>query len=230
MDLIKSIGRRECETYWGKCGGKPELYQCDNLEDSEKEIAGMVGEFVRENGDLKKGSLDVSLGLELYCRILSFDRGFTMRQASDDGVWRRMALDIVPEVVRLRWPVTEKGQMRKEYFWHGTSRLWLKGIWWYAHLSWQGDEKSTNKVLSCGTTDTKQALVERPGPAGFRVEMCREIMKRLPDLLSGKDGEAIFRALMILNTAKVRLNEPVFFDGGIEGYVDSLIASLEHLQ
>ncbi|MDC0322702.1 DUF6339 family protein [Verrucomicrobiales bacterium] len=215
---IKSLSISAAQQIWELEEGNPTRLVEDELKGDEQSVAFLIDEFVADHPEVRAGQLDNALGLQLYDSILSLDNGFTLRQAADNGVWRRLALQVVPEHVRSRWP-EKNGSQREQYFWKGSSRLWMKSIWWYCHLSWQGDRESTADVLENGTTDTRSALVERPGPGGFRVELCREIMKRLADI----PNEDAFRKIMKLNTAKVRLVEPEFYRGETAGYVDNLL-------
>ncbi|MNR31467.1 hypothetical protein D3C85_1489790 [compost metagenome] len=96
-------------------------------------------------------------------------------------------------------------------------------MWWTVHLTWQGSEEKTRKVLENVTTDTVVQLVERPGKGGFRIDLTRLIfrMRRLRN-----PSQDQFRAIMKLNTAQIVLKEPVFCAGGLFGYVDALFADV----
>ena len=108
-------------------------------------------------------------------------------------------------------------------YWKGRSRIWLRALWWTVHLTWQGNEENTRKVLESVTTDTVVQLVERPGKGGFRIDLTRLIfgMRWLR-----KPSQDQFRAIMKLNTAQIVLKEPVFCEGGLFGYVDALFADV----
>ncbi|WP_054545163.1 hypothetical protein [Aeromonas dhakensis] len=170
------------------------------------------------------GAYDMKVGLVLY-RVLA-DAGLDIRTAADDGWWRFLSIRLLPDLVKNRWDSTPP-----ERFWKGRSRIWLRAMWWTVHLTWQGSEESTRKVLESVTTDTIVQLVERPGKGGFRIDLTRLIFERRRLYKPSQDQ---FRAIMKLNTAQIVLKEPVFCEGGLSGYVDALftdagceLASLE---
>lgn len=162
------------------------------------------------------GAYDMKVGLALY-RVLA-DAGIDIRTAADDGWWRFLTLRVLPDLVISRWDSTQPVR-----FWKGRSRIWLRAIWWTVHLTWQGSEESTRKVLESVTTDTVVQLVERPGKGGFRIDLTRLIfrMRRVR-----KPSQDQFRAIMKLNTAQIVLKEPMFCAGGLSGYVDALFADV----
>lgn len=162
------------------------------------------------------GAYDMKVGLALY-RVLS-EAGMDIRTAADDGWWRFLSLRVLPDLVRSRWDSAPPVR-----YWKGRSRIWLRAMWWTVHLTWQGSEESTRKVLESVTTDTVVQLVERPGKGGFRIDLTRLIfkMRRLR-----KPSQDQFRAIMKLNTAQIVLKEPLFCEGGLFGYVDALFADV----
>jgi hypothetical protein len=162
--------------------------------------------------DTGAGSYDVATGLALY-QILG-EAGMDVRTAADDGVWRFLSLRVVPDIVQARWPTSPADR-----FWRSRSRIWLRAVWWLIHLAWQESEEQTRAVLTDVTTDTIVQLVERPGRGGFRIELARAMfLERSRRRLSQQE----FRALMKLNTARVMMTEPRFYEGGIPGYVGEL--------
>lgn len=158
------------------------------------------------------GAYDMKVGLVLY-RVLA-DAGLDIRTAADDGWWRFLSIRVLPDLVKGRWNSTPP-----ERFWKGRSRIWLRAMWWTVHLTWQGTEENTRKVLESVTTDTIVQLVERPGKGGFRVDLTRLIFERRRLYKPSQDQ---FRAIMKLNTAQIVLKEPVFCEGGLRGYVGTL--------
>lgn len=159
---------------------------------------------------------DMEIGLELY-RLLP-PQELTLRCASDNGVWRFLSIAVVPDIVYSRW---DDNPTR---FWKQNQRIWLKTLWWFIHLSWQGCEETTRKILNELTTDEILQLVERPG-SGYRVGLYREIMKQLHEHGNGSDQRNIFRIVMKLNTALLVSIEPEFANGGTPGYVNKLFQS-----
>ena len=107
-------------------------------------------------------------------------------------------------------------------------------MWWYIHLSWQGDEYRTKQILSSNrmNTDIILNLVERVGRDGTYVEAYRYIMYfyyaesesqilRYSNIL--KDSKrSLFRSIMILHNSKCMVIEPGLYLGGEEGYVQNL--------
>lgn len=162
------------------------------------------------------GAYDIKVGLALY-RVLA-DAGMDIRTAADDGWWRFLSLRVLPDLVRSRWDSAPPVR-----YWKGRSRIWLRAIWWTVHLTWQGSEENTRKVLENVTTDTVVQLVERPGKGGFRIDLTRLIFKMRRSRNPSQDQ---FRAIMKLNTAQIVLKEPMFCEGGLLGYVDALFADV----
>ena len=162
------------------------------------------------------GAYDMKVGLALY-QVLG-EAGMDIRTAADDGWWRYLSLRVLPDLVKGRWDSAPPVR-----YWKGRSRIWLRALWWTVHLTWQGSEESTRKVLESVTTDTVVQLVERPGKGGFRIDLTRLIfsMRWLR-----KPSQDQFRAIMKLNTAQIVLKEPVFCEGGLFGYVDALFADV----
>ncbi|MDB5937386.1 MAG: hypothetical protein JWQ01_4730 [Massilia sp.] len=163
-----------------------------------------------------KISYDLEVGFALR-RALE-NEGFDLRAAADDGFWRHLSLIVVPHIVLARWD--DKPEDR---FWRSRSRVWLRAMWWFVHLTWQGSERSTRAAVDGLTTDDVVQLVERPG-RGFRVDLCRALVRA-----AGEREPALrkFRQLMKLNTAKLVMIEPAFQQGGVEGYVRGLYTRLE---
>lgn len=162
------------------------------------------------------GAYDMKVGLALF-QILA-EAGMDLRTAADDGWWRFLSLRVLPDLVKSRWDSASPVR-----FWKGRSRIWLRAIWWTVHLTWQGSEASTRKVLENVTTDTVVQLVERPGKGGFRIDLTRQIfeMRRLRN-----PSQDQFRAIMKLNTAQIVLKEPLLCEGGLFGYVDALFSDV----
>ncbi|MDY7581297.1 hypothetical protein [Pseudomonas sp. CCI3.1] len=183
-----------------------------------KELEAFRDEFLRELAPFEElmkqnvGAFDVACGLVLY-RVLS-QSGFDVRTAADNGVWRFFSIKLLPDLVAKRWK-----QVPESRFFSGRSRIWLRAIWWTVHLTWQGTEARTREILATVTTDTIVQLVERPGRAGFRVELTRRLFS---ERNLHNPSQEQFRAIMKLNTAKILILEPSFHEGGMVGYVRRL--------
>ena len=219
--IIKSFTRNEAEKAYEELHQNSFNYQ-DNQADTylRKKLFEALCKIVTDVGDdeRKKYTLDLDVGLKLYSILPPKD--ITLRTASDDGVWRYLSVRVLPDLVHKRWgdnPI---------HFWSMSRRIWLKTLWWYVHISWQGDEPSTRAVLEKFSTDEIVQLVERSG-SGYRIELYREIMKQYGVIVRGNDGcQDIFRIVMKLNTATLISMEPAFSEGGIEGYVKRLFDSI----
>lgn len=163
--------------------------------------------------------LDLEYGLKLYT-ILGGSAGFTLRMASDDGVWRFLAVCIIPDIVADRW-----GKDNDDHYWAKPSRNWLRQIWWYVYLSWNNTVDATRDVLKDNSTDEILNLVERAG-RGYNVELGRRIMfyySKVPqnvrtELKKGK-GRTLFRTIMVMNTAFSQTIEPALYKDKEDGYV-----------
>lgn len=162
--------------------------------------------------------VDYLYGLKVY-NLLNNKYGMNPRTASSAGVWRFLSIMVVPDIIELRY-----GIKHPDRFWKKAKRLWLRVLWWYIHLSWQGDENKTAEVLKDNSTDEILQLVDRCGRGGYRVELYRELMKQHSDLDAAERRKTqIFRKVMVLNTAKVQVVEPGLVAGGEKQYVSDLI-------
>ena len=167
--------------------------------------------------ELKEYSFDLAFAVPMY-DLLNQKYGMNERLASNDGVWRYLSIKVIPDVVLHRWGY------RDARFWKEPRRIWLKALWWYVYLSWQGDAESTRRILAGNTTDILVQIVERPGPQGYRVETCRQIMKQLASIPAEQKRADIFRKMMVLNTARLKVVEPGLFKEGEPEYARQLLA------
>lgn len=161
--------------------------------------------------------VDYLFGLKLY-ELLNNRYNMTVRMASTEGIWLFLSVKVVPDLIELRY-----GLDHPDRFWKKPKRLWLRVLWWYIHLSWQGDYESTKEAIKDNTTDEILQLVDRCGRDGYRVDFCREFMKKFSKLNPEQRKQTkIFRKMMVLNTAKVQTIEPSLVDGGESAYVNDL--------
>jgi len=171
--------------------------------------------------NVKSYQMDVCFGIAIF-EYLQDKPWFTDRVASDDGFWRYLSLKVVPDLVGRRW-----SNDNADHYYTKPSRIWLKTIWWYVYLSKKrGDLSRTKTMLLSGkfSTDTILNLVERTGQGGTNILVYRGIMSKYSSL--EKTADKKFRSIMKLNTAKSVVVEPVFYEGGTNGYVDSLFKEL----
>ncbi len=168
-----------------------------------------------------KYTCDYQFGMSLFLTLRK--NGFTLRDASNDDVWRYMSLCIIPDIVGKRW-----GKMAEVRYYKQSGRIWLKTIWWYIFLSWQGNEQDTKKVIAHNSTDQILQLVDRSGTKGYFVDVYRKIMyyywvaREINPLI----GESEFRRVMVLHTAFCKNIEPGFYSNGVDGYVKMLYERL----
>lgn len=172
-------------------------------------------QFLEDNGKkINSYSFDLHLGLTLY-RVLKEEYNFNERLAAQDEVWRYLSLEVFPDLVYQRYGLND------QRFYKGTRRIWLKSIWWYIHLSWQGTKEETFNTLKDNSSDQVLQLVDRSGSGGYRIELTREIMKQYKVHANSK-VPLLFRRILKLNTARLNVIEPSLVAGGIETYVTDL--------
>lgn len=161
--------------------------------------------------------LDLQFGLKLYT-TLNQKYGMNVRLAATDGVWRYLCACVVPDLVEKRY-----GKGHPDRIWKKPKRLWLRVLWWYIYLSWQGTEADTEAILRDNSTDEILQLVDRCGRGGYRVDLYRELMKKNGAVDPAERRKSqLFRKMMVLNTARVQAIEPALTSGGTHGYVDAL--------
>ena len=165
----------------------------------------------------QKYTCDYQFGMILYHVLKEND--FSLRDASDDDVWRFLSLCVIPDVVGKRW-----GKSADIRYYKQAGRIWLRTIWWYIHLSWQNDRKRTDEIIKNNTTDQILQLVDRSGTKGYYVEVYRRIMYYywLARQNNPRIGESEFRKIMTLHTAVCKTIEPGLFEGGEDGYAKML--------
>ena len=181
---------------------------------------------------------DLKFGIYLYSILEKY--GFSVRMASNDQIWMYLCVKVFPDIVHSRYPgakvKTENGieyrNINEERFWKTRRRIYLKVLWWYIYLSMQlrdngtEDLEKTFDILSENSTDEIVQIVERSGPAGYRIDVYRELMKFYAEHRDKYDNR-VFRQVMVLNTAKTQIVEPMLMSGGIESYVRELFEYFE---
>lgn len=205
-------------------------HRIDDLDESYSDLRKIIVETfdaaggLQNLGNKKLFTLDLLVGLKLYS-YLSAENGFTLVEANNDDIWRYLSMRVFPDITYLRYPKPKKGDIRlaKKRFCSHTRRIWLKTLWWYVHLSWQGTEEATRKVLEGNGTDTIGHLIERAGK-GYRLDLFREIMRQysFQEQRSSKE----FKRMAKLNLAKCEGVEPGLSDGGVTGYTTALFKEI----
>ena len=197
---------------------------------------------LRESAYHVNYNLDLTVGIKLY-ELLNPAKGFTIIQANDDDIWRYVSVRVMPDITFIRYPNipddiqilqeslpglsysiavrTEKDSMRikKKRFYSHTRRIWLKTLWWYIHLGWQGDSETTYAVLKNNGTNIISHFIERPG-RGYRPELFRYMLYAYSLLPEQKDST--FRAAAKMNLAKCVTVEPALTEGGEKEYARRL--------
>lgn len=190
-------------------------YLREKLLDVNSEIMTFLSEKQSDIKNRKEYYYDLKFGLELYY-ILNKEFSFSERNAADDGVWIYLSIKVIPDLVFKRWGLTESR------FYKQSRRIWLRTLWWYIHLSWAGSKEETYNRLKNFTTDEVVQLVERSGPRGYRIDLTREIMKQFSYVVENSN-RLLFRRIMKLNTARLKVIEPTLALGGLTKYVKELI-------
>lgn len=197
--------------------------------------------------------LDLAVGIKLY-ELLNPRKGFTTIQANDDDIWRYISVCVFPDITFIRYPnqsedvdtlkkcipnlsyaiavKTEKDSVRikKKRFYAHTRRIWLKTLWWYIHLGWQGTAEKTYTILQNNGTNIISHFIERPGK-GYRPELFRYMLYAYSLLPEQKDST--FRAAAKMNLAKCVAVEPALTVGGEKQYAIDLfdeVASKERTE
>lgn len=165
--------------------------------------------------------IDLRMGLCLY-QLMPLGKNFSVIQANDDDLWRYISVKVMPDITYIRNPDPDQGNPRiahKRFYSH-TRRIWLKTLWWYIHLSWQGNEKKTFEVLKDNGVDNINKLIETPG-RGYRIPLFRSMMLEYHRTSPHKVKD--FAAFTKLNNAKCVSVEPELTFGGVSVYAKNLL-------
>lgn len=212
---------------------------------------GLVDTFksaLEKNDNRIDYSLDLDVGIRLY-ELLNPQKGFDIIKANDDDIWRYISVCVMPDLTFIRYPnlltdidilrenipnltyakqpKSEKDSIRlkKKRFYSHTRRIWLKTLWWYIHLGWQGDTESTYQVLKNNGTNIISHFIERPG-RGYRESLFRSMLYAFSLLPEQKDN--VFRAAAKLNLAKCISVEPALTAGGESKYSTMLFEEVRN--
>lgn len=231
--IIKTLNRSESQTAmkdW--LSNYPELPVVEGDYIKIREQIQNFNQRVREEcpKELAKKDyyVDAHIGILLYDYLWK-QPGFNLRAAANDDFWRYLSIKVVPDVIAERW-----GKDNESHYWSKPARIWLRSIWWYVHLSWQGDMMTTARVLEapCFSTDSILNLEERTGRKGTFITVYRYIMyyySHVPEIVlsdfnkkTKTQQDDLFRVVMKINTAKVMVVDPVLYLGGEKEYVRAL--------
>ena len=199
-------------------------FNVEGFDDSYSELRQQVIDTYKQYSAAGGYEIDVRVGLCLYS-YLNTKNGFTTVLANDDDIWRYLSCKVFPDITNLRYPPSKTDQNEghrvntKRFYLH-TRRIWVKTLWWYIHLSWQGTEASTYRVLKDFGTDTISDFIERPGK-GYRLPLYRAIMKEY-SMVKTKSSN-LFNRIQKQNLVNCRNVEPALTEGAEVGYVKRLI-------
>ena len=124
-------------------------HSVDEFDLSYQYLRNTVLDVYKENESSPSYVLDLRTGLSLYS-LLNITSGFTNVLANDDDIWRYISCIVFPDITYLRYPTPAQGDIRinQKRFYSHTRRIWLKTLWWYIHLSWQGSAYDTYKIMN----------------------------------------------------------------------------------
>ena len=175
MSMIEIISKKEALSIWNTwCENS---YQLPRLTASETALRQELESIFNKHSHLiskgKSFEFDVKYGIDLH-KLFNTKRISTLRNMSEDGFWRYLSLQVIPDIVARR-----HGH-KPEYYFSKPNRVWLKSIWWLVYLAWQGSFESTESTLLSGkfSTDTTVAIGERTGLEGTNIDLYRAIIKR----------------------------------------------------
>lgn len=193
-------------------------------EDFRTKLLNAFKEALSETGGEMTYFLDLKVGLCLY-QLMPLGKDFSIIDANDDDIWRYISVKVMPDITYLRYPNPAKGDIRinSKRFYRGKRRIWLKTLWWYVHLSWQGNEDKTFNVLKNNATDNINKLIETPGK-GYRLTLYRNMVREYSEHLPHTAKN--FAAMTKLNNAKCTSVEPELIAGGEKQYVKQLISEV----
>lgn len=169
--------------------------------------------------------IDLRVGLALYELLLKDEYKLNPIYANDDDIWRYLSVRVFLDITYLRMPKSDRFGV---YFSHDrvykhTKRIWIKQLWWWIHLGWQGDVESTYEVLKNYGSGCISQVLERAGK-GYRVDIIRTLLKKTAERrLYSKNLQNEFMALMMLYYAKTFVIEPTLVDGGIDAFLDRIL-------
>ena len=231
FETLNSAKSAEAMASWIDSKGKKIPQLSGDYSYVREQIVSIYASITPSDGTkLKPYQKDVQFGVRLKT-YLEGQNWFSLRLAADTDFWRYLSVMVVPDIVADR-----NGYNNEDYYWKKPSRIWLRSVWAYSFLSWQGSEEETIDLLSrcMFNTDTKLNLVERSGRMGTNIELYNLIMRAYGSLPTAtiKDydsktktaSDTLFRSVMRLNTAELLVKEPELCICGIEGYVTELFA------
>lgn len=192
--------------------------------DFRNELLSVFNTTLAETDGKMNYLLDLRVGIKLYS-LMPLGKNLTVIQANDDDIWRYISVKVMPDITYLRYPNPEKGSIRinQKRFYSHTRRIWLKTLWWYVHLSWQGTEEATFNALKDNGVDNINKLIETPG-RGYRISLFRSMILAYHNTAPHRVKD--FAAFTKLNNAKCVSIEPELTSGGVRIYAQNLLAEI----
>jgi len=187
-------------------------------------------------------ALDLKVGLKIY-EMLPPGKVLNNIYAEDDDFWRYISMKVMPDLTFIRFPnrkndietmkkiisglsydggiKVEKGsnRIKKKRFYTATRRIWLKSLWWYIHLGWQGSTEETFNALKDNGSNMISQLIER-ARGGYRLNLYRSMMRAFSN--ASLRSDEIFGAAAKLNLANCYSFEPALSEGGEDTYSQML--------
>lgn len=197
----------------------------DGVDAEYREIRDKIYAVYNNYKDQDNYEIDLRIGLALYELFLEEKYKLNPIHANDDDIWRYLSVRVFLDITYLRHP---KNDRFGKYFSHDraykySKRIWVKQLWWWIHLAWQGDVDTTYEVLNKFGSGCISQILERAGK-GYRVDITRPLFKTLYDRCeTGKILQETFSAVMMLYYAKMFVVEPTLVKGGIDSFVDKII-------
>ncbi|MBR5296684.1 MAG: hypothetical protein IKU29_02305 [Parabacteroides sp.] len=222
-DGYNDVEFQDLEKHWKEYDVSSSSFDA-SYENFRNALVSAFKSALNETGGKMTYLLDLRVGIKLY-ELMPPGNSFTVIQANDDDIWRYISVKVMPDITYQRYPDPKQGDIRinQKRFYAHTRRIWLKSLWWYIHLSWQGTADTTFEVLKDNGTDNINKLIETPG-RGYRLSLFRNMM--LEYHRTGPHKVKDFAAFTKLNNAKCISVEPELTIGGVTGYAQSLLAEV----
>lgn len=166
-----------------------------------------------------KHQLDLEFGLFLY-NFLNLQPDFNKKYESDYSFWKYLSVFVIPDIVADRW-----GSDKVDHFYKKPTAIYPFQVYWYIHLSWQGDVDKTYRVLENNMEDQILQLVDRASTIGINLDLYRCIMRKIA-MIPANEKQNAFRAVMLSNTSKLLSTRPELYNN-IEEYVETLFKGIK---
>lgn len=219
-DSLSDTEFQDIESHWKVNDVSASAFD-SSYEDFRRELLAVFNSTLIETSGKMNYLLDLRVGIKLY-QLMPLGKNFSIIQANDDDIWRYISVKVMPDITYLRYPNPEKGSLRinQKRFYSHTRRIWLKTLWWYIHLSWQGNASDTFEALKNNGVDNINKLIETPG-RGYRLQLFRSMILEYYKTRPHKVKD--FAAFTKLNNAKCVSVEPELTYGGVAAYAKKLL-------